>query len=159
MVNWTYIWHNYDATQPDVAKDIGYTMYPETVQGQPARPPYGGIGIGVSAYSKHIADAQKAAACLVEPKQQAAQAAITGNMPASPAGYQDPAIQKLFPADLIKLFEDSVNAAAPRTVTPYWSDISGAIQSTWHPPTSVTSSTPAASATFIHDVLTGKKLL
>jgi multiple sugar transport system substrate-binding protein len=159
MVNWTYIWHNYDATQPDVAKDIGYTMYPETVQGQPSRPPYGGIGIGVSSYSDHIGDAQKAAACLVEPKQQAAQAAITGNMPASPAGYQDPAIQKLFPPELIKLFEDSVNAAAPRTVTPYWSDISGAIQSTWHPPSSVTSSTPGSSATFIHDVLTGKKLL
>jgi multiple sugar transport system substrate-binding protein len=159
MVNWTYIWHNYDSTQPDVAKDIGYAKYPETVAGQSSRPPYGGIGIGVSAYSKNIADAQRAAACLVDPKQQAAQAAITGNMPASPAGYQQPAIQKLFPPDLIKLFEDSVNSAAPRAVTPYWSDISGAIQSTWHPPASVSSSTPGNSATFIHDVLTGKKLL
>src|SRR4051794_16680919 len=159
MVNWTYIWHNYDETQPDVAKDIGYAMYPETVEGKTARPPYGGIGIGVSSYSKHITEANQAAACLVEPKQQAAQAALTGNMPASPAGYQEPDIQKLFPADLIKLFEDSVNAAAPRTVTPYWSDISGAIQSTWHPPISVSQSTPGTSATFIHDVLTGKKLL
>jgi multiple sugar transport system substrate-binding protein len=159
MVNWTYIWHNYDATQPDVAKDIGYTMYPETVQGEDSRPPYGGIGIGVSSYSNHITEANEAAACLVEPKQQAAQAVLTGNMPASPAGYEDPEIQKLFPPDLIKLFEDSVNAAAPRTVTPYWSDISGAIQSTWHPPSSVGQSTPASSATFIHDVLTGKSLL
>ncbi|HET7430435.1 MAG TPA: extracellular solute-binding protein [Nocardioides sp.] len=159
MVNWTYIWHNYDTTQPDVAKDIGYTMYPETVAGKTSRPPYGGIGIGVSSYSTHIDEANQAAACLVEPKQQATNGALTGNMPASPAGYQDPQIQKLFPPDLIKLFEDSVNAAAPRTVTPYWSDISGAIQSTWHPPADVTSSTPAASATFIHDVLTGKKLL
>jgi multiple sugar transport system substrate-binding protein len=159
MVNWTYIWHNYDATQPDVAKDIGYAKYPETVQGDSSRPPYGGIGIGVSTYSKHIDEANQAAACLVEPKQQATNGAMTGNMPASPAGYQDPQIQKLFPPALIKLFEDSVNTAAPRTVTPYWSDISGAIQSTWHPPASVTSSTPATSATFIHDVLTGKKLL
>jgi multiple sugar transport system substrate-binding protein len=159
MVNWTYIWHNYDATQPDVAKDIGYAMYPQTVAGETSRPPYGGIGIGVSSYSKHIDEANEAAACLVEPKQQATQAAMTGNMPASPAGYEDPQIQKLFPPDLIKLFEDSVNAAAPRTVTPYWSDISGAIQSTWHPPTSVSQSTPGSSATFIHDVLTGKKLL
>ncbi len=71
MVNWTYIWHNYDSTQPDVAKDIGYAMYPETVQGDPSRPPYGGIGIGVSTYSKHIDEANQAAACLVEPKQQA----------------------------------------------------------------------------------------
>src|SRR4051812_28013513 len=159
MVNWTYIWHNYDATQPDVAKDIGYAKYPETVSGKPSTPPYGGIGIGVSSHSNHIAEANQAAACLVEPKQQATNGAMTGNMPASPAGYQDPQIQKLFPADLIKLFEDSVNTAAPRTVTPYWSDISSAIQSTWHPPASVSSSTPQKSATFIQDVLTGKKLL
>jgi multiple sugar transport system substrate-binding protein len=159
MVNWTYIWHNYDSTQPDVAKDIGYAPYPETVQGKTSRPPYGGIGIGVSSYSNHIDQANQAAACLVQPKQQATNAALTGNMPASVAGYQDPRIQKLFPADLIKLFEDSVNNAAPRTVTPYWSDISGAIQSTWHPPTSVGSSTPKNSATFIQDVLQGKSLL
>lgn len=159
MVNWTYIWHSYDTTQPDVAKDIGYARYPETVQGQPSRPPYGGIGIGVSSYSNHIQQANQAAACLVEPKQQATNAALTGNMPSSPAGYQDPQVQKLFPPSLIKLFETSVDAAAPRTVTPYWSDISGAIQSTWHPPTSVNSSTPSKSATFIHDVLTGKSLL
>src|SRR5215212_1752091 len=159
MVNWTYIWHNYDETQPEVAKDIGYAMYPETVEGKTSRPPYGGIGIGVSSYSNHIEEATEAAACLVEPKQQATNAALTGNMPSSPAGYQDERIQKLFPPDLIKLFEDSVNAAAPRTVTPYWSDISGAIQSTWHPPADVNSSTPGDSATFIEDVLTGKKLL
>jgi trehalose/maltose transport system substrate-binding protein len=159
MVNWTYIWHNYDTTQPDVAKDIGFTRYPETVQGDPSRPPYGGIGIGVSSYSNHVDLANQAAACLVEPKQQATNGALTGNMPASPAGYQDPQIQKLFPPELIKLWEDSVNAAAPRTVTPYWSDISGAIQSTWHPPASVSSSTPQKSADFIHQVLTGKKLL
>jgi multiple sugar transport system substrate-binding protein len=159
MVNWTYIWHNYDETQPEVAKDIGYAMYPETVEGKTSRPPYGGIGIGVSSYSKHIEEATEAAACLVEPKQQATNAALTGNMPSSPAGYQDERIQKLFPPELIKLFEDSVNSAAPRTVTPYWSDISGAIQSTWHPPANVSSSTPGDSATFIQDVLTGKKLL
>jgi multiple sugar transport system substrate-binding protein len=159
MVNWTYIWHNYDATQPDVAKDIGYAPYPETVAGQPSRPPYGGIGIGVSSHSNHIDQANEAAACLVKPEQQATNGAMTGNMPASPAGYQNQQIQKLFPADLIKLFEDSVDSAAPRTVTPYWSDISGAIQSTWHPPVSVNSSTPQKSATFIQDVLTGKKLL
>jgi multiple sugar transport system substrate-binding protein len=159
MVNWTYIWHNYDATQPDVAKDIGFTRYPETVQGQQSRPPYGGIGIGVSSNSSHVDEATQAAACLVEPAQQATNAAITGNMPSSPAGYQDPKIQKLFPPELIKLWEDSVNAAAPRTVTPYWSDISGAIQSTWHPPASVGSSTPQKSADFIHQVLTGGKLL
>src|SRR3954449_10747349 len=71
MVNWTFIWHNYDATDPSLQKDIGYTKYPETRRGQPARPPYGGIGIGVSSYSNHVDQANAAAACLVQPKQQA----------------------------------------------------------------------------------------
>jgi multiple sugar transport system substrate-binding protein len=159
MVNWTFIWHNYDATDPKLQKDIGYAKYPETVQGKPARPPYGGIGIGVSNYSKHVDQANAAAACLVQPKQQGTNAALTGNMPASPAGYQDPQVQKLFPPALIKLFEDSVDTAAPRTVTPYWSDISGGIQSTWHPPANVSSQTPQDSADFIHQVLTGGALL
>src|SRR3954447_19076362 len=30
MVNWTYIWTNYDKTQPDVKDDLGYALYPES---------------------------------------------------------------------------------------------------------------------------------
>jgi multiple sugar transport system substrate-binding protein len=159
MVNWTYIFHNYDATQPDVAKDIGYTRYPETVSGTPSRPPYGGIGIGVSAYSSHTEDALKAAQCLVSPDNQGVNAQLTGNMPASPAGYKFPALQKLYPPELLALFQQSVNAAAPRSVTPYWSDISSSLQNTWHPPSSVNQDTPAKSADFIEQVLGGRTLL
>ena len=61
--------------------------------------------------------------------------------------------------DLLQLFQDSLNAAAPRTVTPYWSDISGAILNTWHPPNSVDQGTPADSQQFIEDVLHGRRLL
>jgi multiple sugar transport system substrate-binding protein len=159
MVNWTYIWHNYDSTQPAVAKDIGYAMYPETVQGKSSAPPYGGIGIGVSAYSSHVDLATKAAACIVKPDNQGVNAVLTGNMPASEGGYKYPKLQKLYPPQLLKLFQASLNAAAPRSVTPYWSDISGAIQSTWHPPTAVTSNTPSSSSSFIENVLKGKSLL
>jgi multiple sugar transport system substrate-binding protein len=159
MVNWTYIFHNYDSTQPDVAKDIGYTRYPETVAGEPSRPPYGGIGIGVSAYSNHVEDALKAAQCLVSPDNQGVNAELTGNMPASPEGYQYPALAKLYPPPLLKLFQESVNAAAPRSVTPYWSDISGSLLATWHPPASVNQNTPQKSADFMRQVLQGKALL
>jgi multiple sugar transport system substrate-binding protein len=159
LVNWTYIFHNYDTSAPSVAKDIGYTEYPETLAGHPARPPYGGIGIGVSRYSQHISDAMKAVACLTSPKSQGINAQLTGNMPASPAGYAYPPLKKIYPADLLALFQRSVDAAAPRSVTPYWSDISSAIQSTWHAPISVTPTTPQKSATFISDVLKGKTLL
>lgn len=159
LVNWTYIFHNYDESAPDVAKDIGYTMYPQSVQGQQARPPYGGIGIGVSAFSDNKSQALEAAECLVTPEMQGINAEKTGNMPASPAGYDYPALKKIYPADLLALFQASVDAAAPRTATPYWSDISGALQSTWHPPSSVNQQTPEKSANFIERVLKGEVLL
>jgi multiple sugar transport system substrate-binding protein len=159
LVNWTYIWHNYDETAPDVAKDIGYTRYPETVEGEESRPPYGGIGIGVSAYSDQKDFALEAAACLVEPEKQGINADLTGNMPASTQGYEYKKLQESFPADLLQLFQDSVDAAAPRTVTPYWSDVSGSIQNIWHPPRSVDKDTPERSSVFIEDVLKGGDLL
>jgi multiple sugar transport system substrate-binding protein len=161
LTNWTYIWTNYDATQPDVKKDIGYTRYPQTVAGEPSRPPYGGIGLGVSAYSDHVDEAMDAIACLTSPENQEVNAELTGNMPASQAGYaaNDDALQKIYPADLLELFQTSLDAAAPRTVTPYWSDVSGAVQSTWHPPSGVTGKTPAESQTFVDDVLHGRSLL
>jgi len=159
MVNWTYIWTNYDKTQPDVKSDLGYAMYPETVAGQESRPPYGGIGVGVSAYTAHKDDAMKALACITSPDNQGVNAELTGNMPASAEGYADPKLHEIYPDDLLTLFQQSLDNAAPRTVTPYWSDISGAIQSTWHPASSVTSGTPAKSQSFIEDVLKGQKLL
>lgn len=161
MTNWTYIWTNYDESQPEVKKDIGYARYPQTVAGEESRPPYGGIGVGVSAYSHHVDDAMKAVECITSPDNQEVNAELTGNMPASEAGYaaNDDALQKIFPAELLDLFQESLDAAAPRTVTPYWSDISGGIQSTWHPSADVSSSTPAQSQSFIEDVLQGRSLL
>lgn len=161
MVNWTYIYNSYEASTPGFNKDIGYTLYPQTVQGEPARPPYGGIGLGVSKYSNHVDEAMEALECITSPENQEVNAELTGNMPASAAGYaaNDNALQKIYPAPLLQLFQQSLDAAAPRTVTPYWSDISGGLQATWHPPGSVSSSTPATSQAFIDNVLHGRSLL
>jgi multiple sugar transport system substrate-binding protein len=159
LVNWTYIFHNYDQTAPDVAKDIGYTMYPQTVAGQDSRPPYGGIGIGVSNYSSHKKEAIEAAACVTNAENQGVNAEMTGNMPSSSAGYDYKPLAKIYPADLLQLFQQSVEAAAPRSVTPYWSDISSSILSTWHPAASVNQNTAKKSASFIDEVLHGKRLL
>jgi len=156
LTNWTYI---YSAHHDVMKDDLGYAPYPETVAGQASRPPYGGIGIGVSKFSNHVDLAMDAVKCLTSPQSQGKYAVAEGNMPASAAGYAYPALQKAYPADLLKLFQQSVNDAGPRPVTPYWSDISGALQSTWHPPASVNQGTPASSAKFISDVLHGKRLL
>ncbi|WP_188113299.1 extracellular solute-binding protein [Nocardioides humilatus] len=159
MVNWTYIWTNYDATQPDVKKDLGFARYPQTVAGEESRPPYGGIGIGVSAYSDHEDQAMHALECLTSPENQGINAEMTGNMPSSPAGYDYPALKDIYPQELLDLFQESLDAAAPRTVSPYWSDISGALQSRFHPPSSVDEDTPADAQKFIEDVLHQRSLL
>ncbi len=157
LVNWTYIWGNYGDDR--LGDDIGFARYPRTVEDQESRPPYGGIGIGVSSSSDQEELAIQALECLTSPENQALNAELTGNMPSSPAGYDQPAVQELFPADLIALFQESLEAAAPRTLTPYWSDISGAVQATWHPPSTVDQETPKESAQFIEDVLQGRSLL
>jgi multiple sugar transport system substrate-binding protein len=158
QVNWTFIYANY-ATDKSVLNDLGWAFYPRTLASKPAKPPYGGIGIGISSTSNHYSDDVKAVECIVSAKNQGQYAVDTGNMPASPAGYQYPALQKKYPASMLKLFQQEVDAAGPRPLSPYWSDISGAIQSTWHPANNVTSSTPASSQTFIQEVLQGKRLL
>jgi multiple sugar transport system substrate-binding protein len=80
-------------------------------------------------------------------------------MPSSAAGYDYPPLKKIYPSSLLLLFQKSLVLAAPRSVTPYWSDISSAIQSTWHSPTSVNAGTPRESAAFVEQVLHGKALL
>ncbi|WP_372728358.1 extracellular solute-binding protein [Nocardioides sp.] len=159
MVNWTYIWTNFDDSQPEVKKDLGFARYPRSVKDEPSQPPYGGIGVGVSAISQHTDEAMAAVACITSPKNQAVNAQLTGNMPASPEGYDDPQLKEIYPPELMELFQESLDAAAPRTVTPYWSDISGALQSSWHPPSGVDSSTPERSQQFLDDILHGRSLL
>ena len=159
MVNWTYIWTIYDKAQPEVKKDLAFTRYPQSTQGQESAPPYGGIGVGVSKYSKHRDEAMQAIECITSPENQGVNAELTGNMPASAAGYKYPALAKIYPPALLALFKESLNTAAPRTVTPYWADISGALQSSWHPPDGVDAQTPPNSQKFIEDVLQGRSLL
>jgi len=157
-VNWTFIYSNYAADKATL-QDLGWAMYPETVSGQPARPPYGGIGVGVSSTSKNQALDWKAVECITSASNQGQYAVDSGNMPSSAAGYSYPKLTKAYPASLLQLFQKEVDAAGPRPLSPYWSDISGAIQSTWHPADSVSTSTPASSQSFIQQVLEGKKLL
>ena len=97
MVNWTYIWTNYDTIQPEVKDDLGYARYPQSTQGEASRPPYGGIGVGVSEYSRHKDEAMQAIECITSPENQGVNAELTGNMPASSAGYQYPALAKIYP--------------------------------------------------------------
>ncbi|MBD8870375.1 extracellular solute-binding protein [Nocardioides donggukensis] len=157
MVNWTFVWTAYG--DDPVSKDIGFTRYPRTVEGEESAPPYGGIGLGVNAATESRSEAMSAVECITSPENQAFYANDSGNMPASAAGYDDPKLRETYGQDLLDLFQQSVEAAAPRTVSPYWSDISLSLQSTWHPPSSVDGQTPGQSADFMSQALQAERLL
>ncbi|MBW9206865.1 extracellular solute-binding protein [Mumia sp. zg.B17] len=156
LVNWTYLY-----SDPNVApfkEDLAWVRYPRTVADEESRPPIGGINIGVSSYGKHPELAYEATACLTSEESQKTYAQASGNQPARSAIYDEPETRKAFP--MAPLWRESIDAAAARPMTPYWSDISTALYSSWHPPSSVNpDKTPAESKRYIEDVLQGKALL
>jgi trehalose/maltose transport system substrate-binding protein len=133
QVNYTFIYPSAaEVKSPkDFQKKIGWTRYPRTVADKPSRPPLGGINIGVGAYTKHADLAFRAAECLGQPKNQAIASEKGGLPPTTEATYKDPKVVKAFPfaAEL----RASIDAAAPRPVEPAYSDVSLAIQKTFHP--------------------------
>jgi multiple sugar transport system substrate-binding protein len=158
MVNWPYVYAD-PSTQPLIKSgDLGWARYPEVVAGEPSKPPLGGISLTVSAYSTHIDLAYEAAACITNEQHQKDYMLNAGNPASRSAVYQDPAVRKAYPmADLI---EESIAAAGPRSVTPYWSDVSAALVDSFHPPSAVSpQTTPKEATQFITDVLQGKALL
>nr|WP_210732115.1 extracellular solute-binding protein [Cellulomonas denverensis] len=164
MVNWPFVWPAMQAAVEDgtldqaVLDDVGWAIYPQVNEGEDAAPPYGGINLGVGAFSKHPDLAYQAAECIVQPENQAAYFVTNGNPPANTTAYDDPEVQDTFPmADQIR---QSLEQAAPRPQTPYYNEVSQGLQETWHPPASVNpDTTPETSTDFIIAVLRGERLL
>ena len=135
MVNYTYIYPAAAEVGEDFQKNIGWARYPRTDKDKESRPPLGGFNIAVSAYSRNSDLAFEAAECIASPENQALSAELGGLPPTTESVYEEPKVQKAFPfADELR---ESIDAAAPRPVTPAYSDISLAIQKTYHPPGSV----------------------
>jgi multiple sugar transport system substrate-binding protein len=166
MVNWTFAFKNY-APDPEVNaytekqfEDLGYARYPQTVEGEPSKPPIGGIDIGVGAFSEHPDYAMEAAECITSKEAQVDLALDNGLMPSTNAAYDEVAASGDYPKDLIELFRTSVDEGGPRPKSAFYALISSAIQAEWHSPTSVDpDTTPEESAKYLKDVLEGKALL
>lgn len=164
MVNWPFVWAatsaavdqgNLDAS---VLDDIGWAQYPAVVEGETSRPPYGGINIGVGAFSPHTDEAFDAVQCIVSVENQAYYFATNGNPASNTEAYDDPQVRDAFP--MAEVIRDSLENAAPRPQTPYYNEVSTGLQTTWHPPSSVQEdATPETSSVLITDVLRGEKLL
>jgi len=157
LVNWPYVWAAFPANGVEFIDDIGWAVYPATSdEGDPA-PPYGGISIGVGAFTEDPDLAYQAAECITNHEHQVLYMTGTGNPASRAAVFDEPEVVEQFPmADVIR---ESLEQAVPRPQTQFYGDLSTAIQREWSPPSGVTEDTPAQSATLIMQVLRGEALL
>jgi len=159
MVNWPYV---YAAAQGDaeqsVVDDIGWARYPGVEAGEASRPPLGGINLAIGAFTKYPEQALDLVKCATSLQSNIEYMVDSGNPAAKRAAYDDPKVRKAFP--MASLIRDSIDEAGPRPVTPYYNDVSTSVQRVWHPATEVRApQTPEETATFMTDVLQGKRLL
>lgn len=113
-------------------KDVfGWAPYPSVVPGTPATVTIGGINLGVSAYSRHPAEAFEAVQCLRNRNNQLRYAVAVQHPPTLAALYDDPAFQKRFPA--WQTIRDSLNHASERPDTPAYKSLSIVISDLLNP--------------------------
>src|SRR6185503_8326970 len=164
MVNWPYVYQaakgdvDSGATTQAVVDDIAWARYPAVVPDAPSSPPLGGINLAVGAFTHHPVEAVNLVKCATTLRSGIDYMLESGNPAARSKAYDDPKVREAYPmADLIRT---SINEAGPRPITPYYNDVSTSIQITWHPPSDVyPDTTPEESATFMADVLQGRRLL
>ncbi|MEX3600421.1 extracellular solute-binding protein [Kocuria carniphila] len=163
MVNWPFVWAASNAAVEEgsldksLVDDIGWAQWPRVNADTPSAPPLGGINIGVGATSENQDLAWEAVECIVTPEHQSQYFATNGNPPSSAKAFDDSAVREAYPQ--ASVIRESLDNAAPRPQTPYYNEISTAIQQEWTPPQSVNENTPKETTAFIEQVLKGDALL
>lgn len=164
MLNWPFVWPRAlsgvkaGTLKQSVPDDYGWALYPQVIAGKDSRPPYGGINIGIGAFGAHTDFAFEAAECATSAKNEAYYFVSNGNPAARVAAYDDPAVVKAFP--MAPVIRASLERAAPRPQTAYYSEVSSSLQRTYHPPGSVQPGRTGQRATdLITAVLRKEKLL
>jgi multiple sugar transport system substrate-binding protein len=163
LVNWPYVWAAWageveaGTLDQSVVDDIGWAKYPKVNEGEESRPPFGGIHIGIGAFTSQPEFALDAASCITSAENQKYYMISNGNPAALKSVYDDPEVQKDYP--MAQTIVESLDQAAPRPLTPYYSEVSSSLQREFHPPSSVNASTPKNAAQLIKQVINGEVLL
>lgn len=166
MLNWPYVYGlgaenaGKDANFKPIFEDYAWARYPRVDADTPSAPPIGGamIGVGADTPAAKKPLAFEAVACITSPESQKQRMDALGEPATRAAIYDDPGILRKYP--FAPLIRDSIDQAAPRPLTPFYNDVTIAIQRTWHPPGSVNpSKTPKESNDLIGKALKGKVLI
>jgi multiple sugar transport system substrate-binding protein len=130
---------------------MGAAQFPAVDANKPAKPPIGGINIGVSSYSKHKAEAFAAAECLVKPENQLEVATLGGLPPVRQDLYDRPAMNKVYPGFADKIRDAIANSAPRPSESPAYQDLSLAIQRAVHPTTKIDPNNVGPAYDKLHD--------
>ena len=133
QINYTFAFGSAGENAPDVQKNTGIARYPAVNPGEPSRPPLGGFNIGVSEFSEQPDLAFEAAKCINSPESQLKATELDGLPPSNQTLYTDPVVTEAFEG-FAPLVKQSIDDAAPRPLTPAYTDLSLAIQRALHPP-------------------------
>ncbi|MFC5066042.1 extracellular solute-binding protein [Actinomycetospora atypica] len=141
MVNWPFVWSKVTKAAEegtvgaDVPNDYGAALFPQMRPDLPSAPPYGGINLGVGAFSEHPDLAYAATECITNAANGAYYFATNGNPSARVASYSDPEVLAKYPMAPVIL--QSLTQAKPRPQTAYYAEVSAGLQRAFHPPEAI----------------------
>ncbi|MGH2954120.1 MAG: extracellular solute-binding protein [Solirubrobacterales bacterium] len=136
MLNYTFAFASAGANAPEIAENMDAAKLPRVVPDQESRPPLGGFNLGVSAFSENPELAFEAAACLSNAESQLTATELDGLPPSREDLYEEKVVQDAFP-DFADDIRRSIATAAPRPLTPAYTDLSLAIQRALHSPSKI----------------------
>jgi multiple sugar transport system substrate-binding protein len=115
----------------DFRSNIGFARWPSVTAGEPSHVTLGGINLGIGSFGKHKDLAYDAALCLRQPVNQLPASIKGGLLPTTGSLYDNADLKKAFPfTDILKA---EIADGVARPVTPFYSDISQAVQRSLHP--------------------------
>lgn len=134
-LNYPFIYPSARTNAPEIFRNLGWALYPSTVEGHPSHVTIGGINLGISAFSTHPDLAFDAAVCLRDADNQRFAAVMGGLPPTLESLYDDPALRHQYPfADTIR---EALASASVRPLTPAYTNVSLEIQSALSPPSAI----------------------
>ena len=138
-INYPFVWQSAKATNPAVAKHMGYAPFPQVTPGRTPRVSIGGYNLGISSHSKHPDLAFQAAQCLIQPANQTRNAVKGGLAPVAASIYDQPAFAKAYPFH--ELIKQQLQTYGLRPQTAAYADVTLAIQKTLSPTSSINPTT------------------
>jgi multiple sugar transport system substrate-binding protein len=134
MVNYSFIYPA--AAEIEGFQDkIGWARWPRVNPNEPSQVTLGGFNLAVSSYSENPDLAFEAAECMARPESQEIISGLGGLAPTSEEVYDSAKVKKTLP--FTDLMRETLDDGAPRPVSPAYSDISLAIQKTFHPESAI----------------------